>query len=83
MSRIFETIPFRDMFLKSFVRSIGNTSGILLTVLLGWQAIKISTKALSYNSSKELEDSEKVNDFLSDSVVQEEIKNFKVLFDNL
>lgn len=86
MAKIFfEPMFLRDIFLKSFIKSVGNTSGILVTVLLGWQALKISRKALSYNSNiiKELEDSEKVNDFLSDSVVKEEIKNFKVLFDKL
>ncbi len=86
MSKIFfECIPFRDIFLKSFLKSVGNTSGILVTVFLGWQALNISRKALSYKIIKELEEpySETVNDFLSDSVVKEEIKNFKVLFDKL
>lgn len=85
MSKIFEFIPFRDIYLKSFIKSVGSTSGVLVTVLLGWQALKISRKSLSYNIIKELEEpyTETVNDFLSDSVVKEEIKNFKVLFDKL
>ena len=83
----FTTNICRDMFLKSFVKSVGNTSGMLLTILLGWHTIKFSRKVLSFNSSvhQELEEhnSEYVNNFLSDSVVREEIKNFKVLFDKL
>lgn len=77
-------IPYREIFLKSFIKSIGNTSGVLLTIFLGWQGVRFSRKCLSYNIHKELEEPVgEVNDFLSDSVVKEEIKNFKVLFDKL
>jgi hypothetical protein len=76
------TMPFREIFLKSFIKSIGSTSGVLLTIFLGWQGSRFSRKYLSYNIHKELEESVvEVNE--ADSVIREEITNFKVLFDKL
>jgi hypothetical protein len=76
-----DTMPFREIFFKSFVKSIGSTSGVLLTIFLGWQGCRISRKCLSCNNKGIEESVVEVNEV--DSVVKEEIKNFKVLFDKL